>query len=316
MILLTDFDHIPELTPPVIITIGNFDGLHRGHKRILRKVISRGREEGGTSMVVTFEPHPLKVLYPDRAPQLIQTLGQKRDILSHLGIQALLEVPFDREFGQVSADVFTRMLAERIRPKEIYIGEDFRFGHNRDGDIAFLQGLQDQYGYTATAFKKLKVDGDVVSSTLIRQLLIKGEMEKAVRLLGRPYIIEGVVEHGDGRGKTIGFPTANLSIENELIPAHGVYVVAVDVGDSVLLPGVANLGNRPTFGKEDVAVEVHILEGSPELYGERVRVLFFQFLRAERKFESVETLIEAIRGDVNTARQFFEGISLRRRMFY
>jgi riboflavin kinase/FMN adenylyltransferase len=316
MILLTDFDHIPELSPPVIITIGNFDGLHRGHKRILRKVISRSREEGGTSMVVTFEPHPLKVLYPDRAPQLIQTLSQKRDILSHLGIQALLEVPFTREFGAVSADVFIRMLAQRIRPREIYIGEDFRFGHNRDGNIAYLQGLQDQYGYTATAFKKLKVDGDVVSSTLIRQLLIKGEMEKAVRLLGRPYIIEGVVEHGDGRGKTIGFPTANLSIENELVPAHGVYVVAVDVGDSLLLPAVANLGNRPTFGKDEVAVEVHILEGARELYGERIRVLFFEFLRPEIKFESVAALTKAIGEDVGRAKRFFEGISLRRRMFY
>ncbi len=316
MILLTDFEHIPELTPPVIITIGNFDGLHRGHKRILRKVISRSREEGGTSMVVTFEPHPLKVLYPDRAPQLIQTLGQKRDILSHLGIQALLEVPFTREFGQVSAEDFTRMLAERITPREIYIGEDFRFGHNRDGNIAFLQSLQDRYGYTAKAFKKLKVDGDVVSSTLIRQLLIKGEMEKAVRLLGRPYIIEGMVEHGDGRGKTIGFPTANLSIENELIPAYGVYVVAVDVGDAVLLPAVANLGKRPTFGKDEVAVEVHILEGARQLYGRKIRVLFFQFLRPEKKFDSVDALKEAISADVGTAGAFFEGISLMRRMFY
>ncbi len=316
MILLTDFEHIPELTPPVIITIGNFDGLHRGHKRILRKVISRSREEGGTSMVVTFEPHPLKVLYPNRAPQLIQTLGQKRDILSHLGIQALLEVPFTREFGQVSAEDFTRMLAERITPREIYIGEDFRFGHNRDGNIAFLQSLQDRYGYTATAFKKLKVDGDVVSSTLIRQLLIKGEMEKAVRLLGRPYIIEGMVEHGDGRGKTIGFPTANLSIENELIPAYGVYVVAVDVGDAVLLPAVANLGRRPTFGKDEVAVEVHILEGGRQLYGRKIRVLFFQFLRPEKKFDSVDALKEAISADVGTAKAFFEGISLMRRMFY
>jgi riboflavin kinase/FMN adenylyltransferase len=316
MILLTDLDGVPALSPPVILTIGNFDGLHRGHKRVLRKVITRAREEGGTSVVVTFEPHPMKVLYPDRAPALIQTRSQKRDILAHLGIEVLLEVPFTERFGQGSAADFARLLAQRLSPKEIYIGEDFRFGHNRAGDIFLLQSLQEELGYRASAFPKLRVDGADVSSSRIRQLLLRGEMEQAVHLLGRPYIIEGAVEHGDGRGKGLGFPTANLAIENELVPAHGVYVAAVDVGEPLLLPGVANLGSRPTFGEGAVAVEVHLLRGGRDFYGAKVRVLFFRFLRPERRFESVEKLKEAIAADVKAAQEYFRDRPLPRRMYY
>lgn len=316
MILLADLDKMPPLAPPVFLTVGNFDGLHRGHKRILRKVITRAREEGGTSVVVTFEPHPLKVLHPKKAPALIQTTRQKRDILAHLGIEVLVEVPFTKAFGQMAAGEFTRFLAGKLTPREIYIGEDFRFGHKREGDIAFLKGLAKELGYSAHAFAKLRVDGAEVSSTRIRQLLVEGEMEKAVRLLGRPYIVEGIVERGEARGRTLGFPTANLAIDNELIPALGVYVVAVDVGEALLLPGVANLGRRPTFGGEEVAVEVHILEGGRPLYGHRVRVLFFKFLRPEQKFPTVEDLTAAIQRDVKAARAYFEGTVLRRRMFY
>lgn len=316
MILLTDLENIPPLTEPVILTVGNFDGLHRGHKRILRTVITRAREEGGTSVVVTFEPHPMKVLYPDKAPALIQTLAQKRDIMAHLGIEVLVEVPFTPEFGRGNAEAFARLLAERLRPREIFIGEDFRFGHNREGDIAMLQSLQDELGFKATAFPKLKVGKEEASSTRIRKLLLQGEMDEAVHLLGRPYVIEGVVEHGDGRGKGLGFPTANLAIENELVPAHGVYVVAVDVGEASLLPGVANLGRRPTFGEGAVAVEAHLLQGGRDLYGKRIRCLFFKFLRPEQKFGSVEELRSAIAADVDAAREYFKTQSLNRRMYY
>jgi len=316
MILLTDLDAIPDLTRPVIMTLGNFDGLHRGHKRILRKIISRSKEEGGTSVVVTFEPHPLKVLYPEKAPALIQTRSRKRDILSHLGIQVLLEIPFTKGFAEWSAGEFVRNLAGALRPAEIYIGEDFRFGRKRKGDIFTLKKLAKDYGYYARAFKKLQVEKDTVSSTLIRRLLLDGEMTRVVRLLGRPYVIEGVVAHGHARGKTLGFPTANLAVENELVPAHGVYIVGVDIGEDPLLPGVANLGTRPTFGTEGVAVEVHLLEGGRNLYDERIRCLFFEFLRPERKFPSPEALKDAIARDVQAARTFFENNPLNRGMFY
>ncbi len=316
MILLTDLDHIPALSPPVILTIGNFDGLHRGHKRVLRKVITRAREEGGTSAVVTFEPHPLKVLHPERAPQLIQTQSQKRDILAHLGIEILLEVPFTPEFSVMSAESFARLLAARLQPKEIYIGEDFRFGRGREGNIELLRALQGELGFIAESFPKLQAGGEDVSSSSIRKLLMEGRMEEAVHLLGRPYVVEGVVQRGDGRGRTLGFPTANLAIENELVPAHGVYAVAVDLGEPALLPGVANLGTRPTFDKSEVAVEVHCLEGGRDCYGHRIRCLFFKFLRPEVRFGSVAELKAQIALDVQASREFFSESPLQRRMYY
>jgi riboflavin kinase / FMN adenylyltransferase len=316
MILLADFDSIPALTPPVILTIGNFDGLHRGHKRVLRKVISRTREEGGTSLVVTFEPHPLKVLHPERAPQLIQTPSQKRDILAHLGIEVLLEIPFTPTVAHMGAESFARLLAERLHPVEIYIGEDFRFGRNREGSIGLLRKLGEELGFSAEAFPKLRLGGEEVSSSRIRKLLQAGEMGLAVHLLGRPYVIEGVVQHGDGRGRVLGFPTANLAIENELVPALGVYAVAVDVGEPLLLPGVANLGTRPTFGETAVAVEVHCLSGGRDLYGQRVRCLFFKFLRPEMRFASAGDLTAAIALDAAAARDFFSQTPLQRRMYY
>ncbi len=316
MIILDRLDPLPQLTPPVMLTVGNFDGLHRGHKRILRKVLSRAREEGGTSALVTFEPHPLKVLQPNRAPALILTLDQKRDILAHLGLQVLVEVPFTPEVAALDAATFARALVSALHPTEIYLGDDFRFGRGRLGDVRLLQSLQNELGFKAEAVPKLQADGGDVSSTRIRGLLVAGRMEEAVHLLGRPYVIEGEVRHGDARGATLGFPTANLAVENELVPAHGVYVAAVDVGENPLLPGVANLGARPTFGKADVAVEVHLLRGGRDLYGRRIRCFFFQFLRPEKKFPSVEALQEAIRGDVEAARRFFETNTLQRWMFY
>lgn len=316
MILLAGLAQVPDLSPPVILTIGNFDGLHRGHKRVLRKVITRAREEGGTSCVVTFEPHPLKILRPESAPQLIQTRAQKRSILAHLGVEVLVEVPFTRAFAQVEAEAFARLLAASLVPLEIYIGEDFHFGRGRKGGIELLQSVQGELGFSAMAFPKLKVAGEEVSSTRIRNLLLSGNMEEAVHLLGRPYVIEGMVEHGDGRGKTLGFPTANLAIENELIPAHGVYAVAVDVGEPLLLPGVANLGTRPTFEGSRVAVEVHCLAGGGDFYGKKVRCLFFKFLRPETKFPSVEELKAQISLDARAAREFLSGVPLQRKMYY
>jgi riboflavin kinase/FMN adenylyltransferase len=319
MILLHELGNVPDLSPPVIATLGNFDGLHRGHKRILRKVISRAREEGGTSVVVTFEPHPLKVLYPERAPALIQTLTQKRDTLRHLGLQVLVEIPFTLEFGTQDAGSFTREVARTLDPKEIYIGEDFRFGHRRAGDIALLESIGGELGFRATAFKKLRAGGEEVSSSRIRTLLKEGSMAQAVRLLGRPYIIEGTVARGDMRGQTLGFPTANLAVENELIPAFGVYAAAVDLGSDPLIPAVANLGVRPTFadgGAPGVLLELHLLGWSGDLYGRSVRGLFFHFLRPERKFASVEGLKEAICSDAAEARGILEGIPLQRRMYW
>lgn len=319
MILLHGLGAIPSLSQPVIATLGNFDGLHRGHKRILRKVIARAREEGGTSVVVTFEPHPLKVLHPERAPALIQTLTQKRDTLRHMGLQVLVEIPFTPEFGAVEAEAFAAHVAGTLNPKEIYIGEDFRFGRGRRGDIALLRSLGPELGYEAMAFHKLKADGAEISSSRIRSLLQGGEMAEAVRLLGRPYCIEGVVLRGDMRGRTLGFPTANLAVENELVPARGVYAAAGDLGADPLLPAVANLGMRPTFSGGDrpgVLLEMHFLDWSGDLYGRHIRGLFFHFLRPESKFASARELKAAIATDAVRAREFLAGTPLHRRMYW
>jgi riboflavin kinase / FMN adenylyltransferase len=319
MILLESLAGLPSLSLPVIATMGNFDGLHRGHKRILRKVIHRAREEGGTSVVVTFEPHPIKVLFPERAPALIQTAAQKRDTLRHMGLQVLLEIPFTREFGARSAGDFIREISSTLHPAEIYIGEDFRFGHGRTGDIGLLKASGPELGFSAFAFPKLKVEKVEVSSSLIRTLLKEGDMARAVRLLGRPYIIEGPVLRGAMRGRTLGYPTANLAVENELVPALGVYAAAVDLGAELLLPAVANLGIRPTFQGSDgrgVLLEIHLLDWSGDLYDKRLRCLFFHFLRPERKFASADELKSAIGGDADAARDFLAAVPLHRNHYW
>lgn len=315
MILLDRLDAPVQLSPPLFLTIGNFDGLHRGHKRILRKVMARAREEGGTSALVTFEPHPLKVLRPDQAPALILTPAQKRGLLSRLGLQALVEVPFTRERAAQPAALFLQELCATLSPKEIYIGDDFRFGSGRKGDLALLRAMGQELGVMAFGVPKVQVDNADVSSTRIRTLLSTGQVDSAARLLGRPYILEGEVQHGDGRGATLGFPTANIATSNELLPALGVYAVALDAGGAHLLPGVANLGRRPTFGKEEVTLEVHLLKGGRDLYGETVSVYFFRHLRPERKFPSVNALKEAIASDASKATQALESVGLVRRMY-
>ena len=239
MIILTDLDRIPDLTPAG-------DPHHRQLRRpppgpqarSCAKSSAAGREEGGTSCVVTFEPHPLKVLHPERAPQLIQTLTQKRDILAHLGRGGPGGDPFHRTFARPGRGRL-RPPAGRASagPRRSTSARTSGSAGAAEGGIELLQRLQGELGFVADGLPKLKVGGEEVSSSRIRRLLLAGDMEEAVQLLGRPYVIEGVVEHGDGRGKTLGFPTANLAIENELVPAHGVYAVAVDVGEPLLLPG-------------------------------------------------------------------------------
>lgn len=319
MILLRGLGAIPALTPPVIATLGNFDGMHRGHKRILRKVISRAREEGGTSVLITFEPHPLKVLHPDRAPALIQTPKQKRDTLAHLGLQVLAEIPFTAEFGSLGAEEFVRQFARALAPKEVYIGDDFRFGRGRSGDIDLLRHLGRTLGFEAAAIPKLRAEGGEISSSRIRSLLAGGDMAEAVRLLGRPYVVEGTVLRGAARGRTLGFPTANLPVENELVPSFGVYAAAADLGSPPLVPAVANLGVRPTFvGSEPdrVLLEVHLLDWSGDLYGKPLRCLLFHFLRPELRFSGIADLKEAIASDAGAARAYVAGVSLRRRLYW
>jgi riboflavin kinase/FMN adenylyltransferase len=295
-----------------VVTVGNFDGLHVGHREILRIVTQRARGRGGEAAVYTFEPHPRKVLRPDDAPRLLTTLEQKLELMEAAGVAVAIVEPFDREFARRSAVEFVRdVLHARLRPEEVYVGYDFRFGHDREGSMRTLTELGPHLGFAVTIVPEVTVGGRDVNSTRIRELLARGQVEEAGELLGRPYRVRGRVVEGDRRGRTLGFPTANLEPENEVLPARGVYAGRLRLlGDGAAgeLPAVVNVGRRPTF-KESASLlaEVHVIDWSGELYGRRVEVAFLHHLRDERRFADVEALKRQIAADRDAARARLAG---------
>jgi len=317
MIKINSFDAVPALKSPLILTIGNFDGLHRGHKKVIRKVIARARELGGTPALLTFEPHPRSYLHPENAPPLILTREEKIEIVSRWGVELYVEIAFTKEFAAKSAEEFLGNLFDSLSPGEIYIGEDFKFGAGRKGDMEVLRKFSASRGCFAEAVPKLMVDGEEVSSTRVRNELLEGNIERAHVLLGRPFEVRGEVVAGDRRGRTLGFPTANIDMGAKLIPSNGVYVTCLDMGAGVVLPSVSNLGDRPTFHeKERVVLEIHVLKGTHELYGRRARCLFFHKLRDEVKFNSAEELVAQIAKDKAEAERYFELNPLIKKAFY
>lgn len=305
MLIFTDINGKLPLKEPVIMTMGNFDGLHRGHKRIIRKVTERAKEKNGTSLLITFEPHPLKVLHPEKAPALIKTKRQKREILAHLGINVLWEIPFNKSLAKLSPHRFLeRVLFASVKPAEIYIGEGFKFGKDRKGDITFLKKAEKKLNFVAFAIPKITIFGIIVSSSIVRKAISDGKIEDAIRYLGRPYYMIGIVAKGDERGSTLGFPTANLIVENELWPKLGVYVVAVEF-EGGMYPAVANIGTRPTFNLQKPTIEVYLLNFSKDLYGKELKLYFLKFLRDEVHFPDRKSLIKAIESDVETAKSYF-----------
>lgn len=290
-----------------VITVGNFDGIHVGHQEILRIVTERARGRGGEAAVYTFEPHPRKVLYPARAPKLLTTLEQKLELLEAAGVDVTIVERFDDAFARRSPEDFVReVLKARIGPEEVYVGYDFRFGHDREGSMRTLSELGPHLGFAVTIVPEVTVDGRDVNSTRIRELLAEGQVGRARELLGRPYAVIGAVVSGDRRGRTLGFPTANLAPENEVLPALGVYAGTLRVrGDAVAeaLPAVVNVGRRPTFEKAgEVVVEAHVIDWAGDLYGKRVELAFLDQLREERRFPDVESLKRQIAADREAAR--------------
>lgn len=290
-----------------VITVGNFDGLHVGHQEILRIVTERARDRDGEAAVYTFEPHPRKVLRPDRAPKLLTTLEQKLELIEAAGVDVAIVEHFDDAFARRSAEAFVRdVLHARIGPEEVYVGYDFRFGHDREGSMRTLTELGPHLGFAVTIVPEVRVDGRDVNSTRIRELLAEGQVEEARDLLGRPYAVRGSVVAGDRRGRTLGFPTANLAPENEVLPAIGVYAGTLRVrGDapSEALPAVVNVGRRPTFETAGgVVVEAHLIDWEGDLYGKRVELAFLHALREERRFSDVESLKRQIAADREAAR--------------
>jgi len=288
-----------------VATVGNFDGVHRGHQAILARLRDRAAARDGATLLITFDPHPLKVLAPDRAPRMICTPRQKLALLEAMRLDYLLVLPFTTELAAVTAERFVQeWLARRLGLQEIYVGANFNFGRGREGNADLLVSLAAAAGLHAEKVGEVLSLGSPISSSRIRRAVTSGEVELAGDLLGRPFALEGTVVHGDARGATLGIPTANLATTNELIPQDGVYITEA-VLDGHPLPAVTNIGARPTFTGAHYAVETHVLENPGDLYDRPLEIRFRARLRQELRFESVQGLVDQVRRDIARARAYF-----------
>jgi riboflavin kinase/FMN adenylyltransferase len=288
--------------PDAVVTVGNFDGVHRGHREIFRRVRSAAAELGGSSVVVTFVPHPLKVLAPERDFRLITTYSEKERLIGESGVDYLVTLPFTREFAAISAERFVReILAGDIAMKRFIIGYDYAFGRNREGNVHLLRRLGEELGFDVDMLDQIG-DGETgFSSSTIRERISRGDVRGVVPLLGRHFSVGGLVVHGFHRGRGIGFPTANIQVEEELLPLPGVYAVKVE-GDGWFRDGACNVGDNPTFHASKVTVEAHLLDFEGDLYGRRLRVHFIDRIRDEKEYPDIRALTEAIRRDVDRCR--------------
>lgn len=290
MIIYRNMEELPGSIPDAVVTIGNFDGVHLGHREIFRRVRSVAAELGGSSVVVTFVPHPLKVLAPDRDFRLITSYAKKERLIRESEIDYFVTLPFSRELAEVSAERFvSEILVGRIAMKRLIIGYDYAFGRNREGDVHLLHRLGEELGFNVEMLDQIGDGATGFSSSKIRERIALGDMRGGAQLLGRHFSVGGVVVHGCHRGRGIGFPTANIQVEEELLPLPGVYAVKVE-GDGWFRDGVCNVGDNPTFRASKVTVEVHILDFDGDLYDRRLRVHFIDRIRGVREFADVHTL--------------------------
>jgi riboflavin kinase/FMN adenylyltransferase len=307
--------HFPEDPPPrwpnPVLALGNFDGLHRGHAKIIDRVRRRAGERGGTPAAMTFDPHPPRVVRPDKAPALLMTTEQRLEALARAGMQGVAVVRFTQEMSGWDPETFVRtVLVEWLHVVEVWVGANFLFGHDRAGTFSVLRTLGARYGFRAEKIDAVRYKDFVVSSTRIRRLIAEGRVDEAGALLGHHYFIDGTVIHGAARGREMGFPTANLETRNELLPPAGVYATTASV-KGIAYPSVTNIGTRPTFGEGDrLHVETHLLDASRDLYDATVRLSFVQRLRDERAFPDVDALRAQIDADCRAAKRLFGRISL------
>jgi riboflavin kinase/FMN adenylyltransferase len=309
--------HYPEDPRParwqqIVLALGNFDGLHRGHLKIIERVRRRADERGGTAVAMTFDPHPPRVVRPDKAPPLLMTKGQRLEALARAGMHGAAVVRFTPELSRWEPETFVRtVLVDWIRVTEVWVGANFLFGRDRSGNFSLLRALGGRLGFRAEKIDPVRYKDFVVSSTRIRRLVGEGRVDEAGALLGHHYYVDGTVTRGDGRGRTIGFPTANLCTENELLPPNGVYATAATL-DGIVHPSVTNIGVRPTFERPEprTTIETHLFGVDRDLYAQRLRLAFVQRLRDERAFPSVDALRAQIEADCRQARELFGRISL------
>lgn len=307
---LTDHGAGTPEGPPATVVIGNFDGVHRGHQALLAHARHLADAEAGQVIALTFDPHPQRFFAPTAAPPLLTTRAQQLALLAQQGVDVTVIEPFDEPFAALTPQAFAqRLLVAALRARHVVVGATFRFGHGRAGTVATLRTLGDALGFATHGVEPEQQGNTVISSTRVRELVLEGRVADAAELLGRPYALTGVVEHGAGRGTTIGVPTANLRVSNELLPAAGVYAAIATLPGAALpeqgqRAAVVNVGHAPTFGRDGApVVEAHLLDFVGALHGQPLELAFVERLRAERRFPSAEALVTAIRRDIALARR-------------
>jgi riboflavin kinase/FMN adenylyltransferase len=320
MRILRHHTGLGEADRGAVVAIGNFDGVHQGHRTVIDTAGRIARELEAPQAVLTFEPHPRAVFQPDIAPFRLTPFRSKARQIELMGVDVLFVIHFDRDFAQHSAEEFVRMLlVDGLGVKHVVAGADFVFGNRRRGNAGLLRELGGKHGFGVTFVESVKApDGQPFSSTRIRDHLAAGRPAEAARLLGRPFEIEGRIEPGDKRGRTIGFPTANIELDDYVWPAHGVYAVRAGIDTPVegerthteWHDGVANLGRRPTFGGDAVLLEVHLFDFDEDIYGRHLRVSLIDFLRPEKKFDGIAALKAQIAEDATRARERLAGLAV------
>src|SRR6478752_8572808 len=304
MQILRSIPELSQLRGPLFLAIGVFDGVHLGHQAVISTSAEHARAANGTPVVVTFDPHPEKVLRPQAATHLLTATPHKIALIRELGVAHLLIIKFDKQFAATEPEDFVQQLVEYSKPlREICVGHEWSFGKNRRGNLKLLNEFGARFVFGVVGIPPVTVNGELVSSTTIRQALEAGDLAKAARMLGREYTILGTVVRGDDLGKKIGFPTANLSAHNEQFPPNGVYFAEARL-DGAIYPGVVNLGCRPTVSsKTERILEIYLLDFEGDIYGKDIEVRFIRYLRPEKKFENIDALVRQIKFDVQQARE-------------
>jgi riboflavin kinase/FMN adenylyltransferase len=304
MQVLRSIEELQSLRGPIFAAIGVFDGVHRGHQAVISTSAAHARGENGTAVVITFDPHPVKVLRPNNAPHLLTATKHKIELIRALGVEHLLVIEFNRAFANTPPEKFVEQLVAYCKPlREICVGHEWSFGKNRAGNLELLQRLGAQHAFNVIGIAPVRVNGEIVSSTAIRAAVEKGDFARATAMLGRDYTILGTVKEGAHLGRKIGFPTANLSAHSEQFPPNGVYATEAKL-DGALLRGVANVGYRPTVAsdKPERLVELHIFNLDRDIYGHDIEVRFVKYIRPEQKFKDVAALADQIARDVEQAK--------------
>jgi len=310
MIVCRSIDNIKAPLHNPVVTIGNFDGVHLGHREIFRKLISSAKKIGGVSVVITFDPHPLKVVPTSRTVALINTLDEKITLIEASGVDFLLIIPFNPEFAAISAaDFVEHILVGKIGMQRLIIGHDYAFGKQREGNVSLLKKLGLKLLFAVEELDPITDGSTIYSSSLIRKMISDGAVEDVIRYLGRNFSISGKVVHGDHRGRKLGFPTANIITDKELYPADGVYAVKAKVDDR-LFDAACNIGLNPTFAGDKKTIEIFIFDLDEDLYGKIIRVYFFKRIRDEKRFDSATALVTEIAADVAQCRDILASMQL------